>query len=385
VKRDRLKVVRVIARLNIGGPAIHTVLLTKFLEPQRFESFLVAGVEGVGEGSMSDWAAAQGVVPIIIPELGREINLVADLKVLFKLYRLFRREKPDIVHTHTAKAGFAGRLAARLAGTPIVIHTFHGHVFHGYFNPWKTRLFIFIEQMLAHLSTRIITISPLQRQEILNFGIASPDKILIIPLGFDLDPFFTCQTGRDWLRAELALGAEVKLVGIVARLTAIKNHHLFFEAAALVHQRCQNVHFVVVGDGELRAELEQYVAALQLERVAHFLGWRQDMPAIYAGLDLVVLTSNNEGTPVTLIEAQATGCPVVATAVGGVPDIVTDGQTGYLVPPNDAEALAKAILKVLADDSGSMGRTARQVVAEQFTISRLVRDMEQLYTELRGK
>jgi glycosyltransferase involved in cell wall biosynthesis len=380
----KLKVIRVITRLNVGGVAVQTILLTKHCDPQKIETLLVTGTEGPGEGSLRDWAADQGVTPLVIPEMGREINFISDLKILYKLYRLFRREKPDIVDTHTAKAGFAGRLAARLAGVPVVIHTFHGHIFHGYFSPWKTRLFLFIEQMLAHLSTRIVTISALQRQEILNFRIASPDKILIIPYGFELDPFLTCESGRGRLRSELALGPEIKLVGIVARLTAIKNHHLFFKAASLVHQRCKAVHFVVVGDGELRAELEQYVAELQLERVVHFLGWRQDVPAIYADLDLVALTSNNEGTPVTLIEAQAAGCPVVATAVGGVPDIVSDGQTGYLVPPGDAEALAEAILKALADDSGSMGRAARQAVAEQFTISRLVRDMEQLYTELRG-
>lgn len=380
---SKLKVVRVIARLNVGGPAIHTVLLTRDLDPKRFESILVTGTEGPDEGSMRDWAIEQGVTPVIIPELGREISPFADLKVLFKLYRLFRREKPDIVHTHTAKAGFVARLAAWLAAVPIIVHTFHGHVFHSYFGPLKTRLFIFIEQVLAHLTDRIITISQLQRQEILEYGIASSDKILIISLGFDLEPFLTNDCWRGQLRAEFGFAERIKLVGIVARLTGVKNHELFLEAAALVHKRCESVQFLIVGDGELRTDLEQQAERLGLNGVVSFLGWRQDLPAIYADLDLVVLTSRNEGTPVTLIEAQASGCPVVATKVGGVPDIILDGETGYLVPPNDAHALAETMLQALSDDSQKLGQAGRQLVKEKFSVSRLVHDIETLYNDLR--
>jgi glycosyltransferase involved in cell wall biosynthesis len=381
-KMPKIKVIRVIARLNIGGPAIHTILLTKHLNPQRFETMLVTGLEEAHEGSRREWAISQGVTPITIPELGRELNLISDLKVLFKLYRLFRREKPHIVHTHTAKAGFVGRLAARLAGTPVVAHTFHGHVFHSYFGPFKTRLFIFIERLLARITDRIITISPRQRQEILDFGIASPHKIIIIPLGFNLEPFLNNTHLTGQLRTQLNLPPDIKLVGIVARLTAIKNHHLFLQAAALVHQQCNDVHFLIVGDGELRAELEHQAEDLQLAGVVHFLGWRQDLPKIYAGLDLVVLSSNNEGTPVTLIEAQASGCPVVATAVGGAPDIVADGHSGFLVPPNNAPALAEAIIKALSSNLQPMGQAGRQFVKDKFTFSRLVNDIETLYGDL---
>jgi glycosyltransferase involved in cell wall biosynthesis len=380
---SKIKVIRLIARLNVGGPAIHTVLLTRHLDPQRFQTLLVTGTEAPDEGSMRDWAATQGVTPLIIPELSREISLLVDLKVLFKLYLLFRREKPDIVHTHTAKAGFVGRLAAWLIGVPTIVHTFHGHVFHSYFSPAKTRLFIFIERMLARVSHRIITVSPLQRQEIIGFGIASPRKTVIIPLGFNLQPFLTCDNLRGRLRAELSLSEDVKLVGIVARLTGIKNHHLFLETAALIQKRCHKAHFVVVGDGELRTQLEQQAINLGLARVVHFLGWRQDLPVIYADLDLVVLTSRNEGTPVSLIEAQAAACPVVATMVGGVPDIVVDGKTGYLVPPDDAQVLAEAALKILENsNSRKMGQAGRQAVSEKFAIRRLVRDIEMLYKEL---
>ena len=380
---SKIKVVYIIARLNIGGAAVHTILLTRDLDPDHFEALLVTGIEGPHEGSMRDWAVDQGITPIIIPELGREINPIADLKVLFALYRLFRREKPDIVHTHTAKAGFIGRLAAWLAGVPVIVHTFHGHVFHSYFGPLKTRLFLLIEQLLAHLTDRIITISPLQRQEILGYGIASPDKIVIISLGFELELFLTNDSLRGQVRTELGLDNSLNLVGIVARLTEIKNHRLFLEAAALVHDRCDSVHFLIVGDGELRVELEQQTKSLGLDGVVSFLGWREDMPSIYADLDLVVLTSHNEGTPVTLIEAQAAGCPVIATKVGGVPDVVIDKETGYLVPPGDARALAGAIVKILSDDSRKLGQAGRQMVEEKFSLARQVRDIEIFYKGLR--
>lgn len=375
----KLKVIQVIARLNIGGPAIHTVLLAQRLDPERFETKLVTGLEGPAEGSMRDWAVSQGVMPVVIPELGREIQPLADQKVLLKLYRLFRQEKPDVVHTHTAKAGFVGRLAARLAGVPVVVHTFHGHVFHGYFSPAKTRLFIGIEQVMARLSDRIITISPLQCQEIIQFGIASPEKIVIIPLGFDLDEFFECDRLRGRLRREFGLGEAVKLVGIVARLTGIKNHRLFLEAAAQVRRRDPGVHFVVVGDGELRLELEQQAAGLGVASSVHFVGWRDDLPAVYADLDVVALTSHNEGTPTTLIEAQAAACPVVATAVGGVADIVGNGRTGYLVPPGDAALFAETVLKTLQGDTRTMGQAGRAAMRAGFTTQRLIDDMEKLY------
>jgi glycosyltransferase involved in cell wall biosynthesis len=235
---------------------------------------------------------------------------------------------------------------------------------------------------MAALSDCIITISPEQRREIAQFGIASLKKIVIIPLGFDLQPLLTCEGFRGKLRTELGVTDENLLVGIVARLTAIKNHHFFLEAASRVYQQNQAVRFVVVGDGELRAELQQRATELGIAQVVYFLGWRQDLPVVYADLDLVVLTSLNEGTPVTLIEAQAAACPVVATTVGGVPDIVQDGQTGYLVPPEDSEAFAGAVLKLLAADRLTVGQAGRQMVKAKFTVERLVRDIETLYTDL---
>ncbi|MCR4407330.1 MAG: glycosyltransferase family 4 protein [Anaerolineae bacterium] len=381
---DRIRVARVIARLNIGGPAIHTILLTAGLHPARFESLLVTGVEAEHEGNMLDLAAAKGVQPLIIPDLGREISLWRDVRTLGALYRLFRRWRPTIVHTHTAKAGTVGRLAARLAGVPIVIHTFHGHVFHGYFGSWKTQAFICIERGLARLSDRIVTVSEGQRAELAGYGIAPPDKIVVIPLGFELDELLHCQSYQGALRAELGLAADTPLVGIVARLTAVKNHHLFLEAARLIVQAEPVTRFLIVGDGELRDELENRARELGLAERVFFLGWRSDMPRIYADLDVIALTSRNEGTPVSLIEGMAAGVPVVSTAVGGVPDIVADGVCGYLVPPDDAAGLAEAIVALLRDKkkAQAMGQAGREAARERFGMERLLSDVERLYTQL---
>ncbi|MFQ6014045.1 MAG: glycosyltransferase [Anaerolineae bacterium] len=378
----RIKVVRVIARLNIGGPAIHTILLTAGLNRRRFESLLVSGIEAEHEGNMLTLAAAKGVQPLIITELGREIDLRRDAKVLVRLYHLFREEGAQIVHTHTAKAGFLGRLAARLAGSSVVLHTFHGHVFCGYFSPPKTRLFIWIERFLTRLSDCIVTVSQGQRQELARYGIAPLEKIAVIPLGFELKPLLTCHSLRGQLRQELGFGEETRLVGIVARLTPIKNHQLFLEAARIVSVELPTTRFLVIGDGELRGRLEEEAERLGISDKVLFLGWRRDLPRLYADLDVVALCSINEGTPVSIIEAMAAARPAVATAVGGVPEIVQD--FGLLVPSGDAQAMAEAITWVLQNpiEAETMARAAQEWVYPRFTASRLVADIERLYQNL---
>jgi len=379
------KIVRIIARLNIGGPAIHTVLLTAGLDGARFESLLVTGVVGPDEGDMCDLALAKGVTPQVIPELGRELHLVRDLVTLFKLYRLLRRERPHVVHTHTAKAGAVGRVAARLAGVPVVLHTFHGHVFRGYFGPRKTQFFINLEKFLARLSDCVVTVSKGLRHDLAAYGIAPLTKIAVVPLGFDLEPFLTVtqEAGARW-RREAGLPEDAPLVGIVARLTGVKNHRLFLEMARRVADAAPETWFAVVGDGELRAELEAYAAELGLAGRVRFTGWVRDMPPVYAALDVVVITSLNEGTPVTLIEGMAAGRPVVSTAVGGVPDIVADGESGLLAPSGDADGLARAVTALLRAPARrqAMGQVGRESVRERFSAARLVGDVERLYLEL---
>ena len=379
------RVMRVIARLNIGGPAIHTVLLTHLLNPRHFASTLVTGQVSASEGDMSYLAREKGVEPHIIPELGREIHWRNDVTVLWTLFRLMRRMRPTIVHTHTAKAGMLGRLAAQLAGVPIVVHTFHGHVFHSYFSPRKTRIFLAIERFLAKFTTAIITVSPKQRQEILGYGIGRPDQVQAIDLGLELRRFVENMPQAGQLRRELGIPPETPLIGIVGRLVPVKNHRLFLEAAQRVIEHNSEAHFAILGDGELRDDLERYAADLELSSRIHFLGFRPNSPEMFADLDVAALSSLNEGTPVTLIEAMAAGKPVVSTDVGGVGDVVADGVSGFLVPSQDAAALADALLRMLALPAGeraAMGQAGRERVYPKYDISTLTQHIEQLYAAL---
>ena len=385
MQNGKAKILRIITRLNVGGPAIHTVLLTAGLNRNRFESLLLAGIVSEAEGDMSYFASKYGIEPIIIPELAREINWKNDIVALYRLFRLIKSEKPDIIHTHTAKAGMIGRLAAILSGVTYIVHTFHGHVLHSYFGPVKTRIFTMIERLLAMFTCRIVVISPLQYRELCHqIKIAPSRKFSIIPLGFDLGQFLNAEDHSGELRRELQISENELLVGIVGRLTAIKNHALFLISAALVLKEITNIRFVIVGDGELATKLKGLAEDLQIQDKVIFLGWSDDMPAIYADLDLVALTSLNEGTPVTLIEAMACEKAVVATAVGGVPDIVLDGETGILVPSGDEERFAAAMIELLEEPCKRriFGERGRESVRDKYSKERLFADMAELYQDL---
>jgi glycosyltransferase involved in cell wall biosynthesis len=388
VSDHKIKILRVIARLNIGGPAIHVVLLSAGMDRVRFESLLVSGSENPGEGSMLDYALSHGVQPAIVPEIVGEFSLgPREIRALVRLYRLMRQERPHVVHTHTAKAGFVGRLAARLARVPVVVHTFHGHVLRGYYGPCKTQLLRRMERGLACLTDCIITVSEQVKRDLVTYGVAAADRIQVISLGLELDPFLESGPYRGAFRRELQLNGVERLVGIVGRIFPIKNHHLFLEAAALVAREEPAARFVIVGDGTLRPALERQAQETGIADRVIFTGWRRDLPGIYADLDVLAVTSNNEGTPVSAIEAMAAGCPVVATNVGGLPDLIREGETGYLVPPGDAPAVATALLRVLhqPEMARCMGETARRAARERFSAQRLITDMEQLYLELLGR
>lgn len=377
-----LRILRIIARLNIGGPAIHVTLLTARCGPPAFESTLVCGTIGPHEGDMAYLAAAHGVTPIVIPELGRELAPLRDLVTLFKLWRLMRRLRPDIVHTHTAKAGFVGRLAAWLARVPVRVHTYHGHVFHGYFGPLKTRLFLALERLTARLTHRLIVISPAQRAELAHtYRIARPDKFVIVPLGLDLAPFATTPRHQGHFRAAYDIPAQVPLIGSVGRLVPIKNHALLLEAAVRVRAVLPTAHFVIVGDGDLRPAIEAQAQALGLARAVTFTGFLRDLRPVYSDLDALVISSHNEGTPVSIIEALAAGVPVVSTAVGGVPDLLQQGAFGRLVPPGDAQALAQALIAAVLAPPTDHEAIQRAVLAE-YDIARLTNTLQALYREL---
>lgn len=407
----QIKVVRIIARLNIGGPAIQAVLLTKGLPSTSFSSILIAGVVGDMEGDMTGEAQRNGVVPVIIPELGREISWRHDLAALWKLIRILRQVKPHLVHTHTAKAGFLGRLAAWVAGVPVKVHTFHGHIFHGYFGPKRTKLFLRLERWMARMTDRLVVVSESQREELaLTYKIADRSKFEVVPLGFDLRSFAEPHP-RGLLRAQLGIPGDAFVVGFVGRLVPIKNPGLLLDAVELLSQRVRQVsepeshasavpvHLLFIGGGELESSLKVSVKERGLEKHVSFLGWRRDMAPIYTDLDLVVLTSKNEGTPVALIEAMASGKPYVATDVGGVRDLMgrekgpvsgalggrfTRYENGILAPEGDVKTLASAVLWCLQhrDEAVKIGQAGQAFASRRFSEQRLLADMQRLYTEL---
>jgi glycosyltransferase involved in cell wall biosynthesis len=379
---------RIIARLNVGGPTIHTVLLSARLDPSRYRTTLVVGEPGEGEGDMSYLASDRGVRPVTVRELGRAIRPTDDLVALWRLYRLMRRERPHVVHTHTAKAGTLGRIAAFAAGVPVRVHTFHGHVFSGYFSPAKTRVFLGIERALARVTHTIIAISESQRRELSEvYEVAPGGKFAVVPLGLDLAPFAEVAPEPDegGIRAELGIGPGETVVGIVGRLTAIKNHRMFLDAARLALERAPegvSFRFLVVGGGDLEDEIREQARSLG-DRVV-FAGWRRDLAAVYAACDIVALTSNNEGTPVAVIEALASSRPVVATDVGGVADVLEGGRLGVLVPSGDASQFADALVRVASDGRlrGGLVAGGRASAIGRFSIETLARRVDELYTAL---
>lgn len=391
-----MRVLRIIARLNVGGPAIHTVLLSSELDEERFETRLLAGSVGPHEGDMSWYAREHGVDPVFISALGREIDPYSDLRALRKILRHMRELKPHIVHTHTAKAGALGRVAAwmynngRRRGAPRakVVHTFHGHVLHSYFGGMRTGMFRSIERRLARRTDRLVALSTeLKRELLFDYRIGEPWQWVVIPLGLDLEPFAQITARVGTFREELGLADDTVLVSIVGRLVPVKNHDMLISAAVRLQRRSHTrVAFAVVGDGELRETLERRVGYVGLEDQFHFVGWRQDLVPIYADSDIVALTSRNEGTPVSLIEAMASGRVVVATDVGGVRDVVTDGETGILIAPHREDRLAIALgqLADLPEERERMGRAARESALERFRKERLINDIESLYLDLAG-
>ena len=385
--KDSIRVLRVIARLNVGGPALHVSYLSRELDKLGYETTLVAGSIGGSEGSMEYVADELGVRPVYLPALQREISPLQDLAAARQLLRLIRELRPDILHTHTAKAGAVGRLAVRMAGAArprVVVHTFHGHVLRGYFGPAKTEAFRRLEQELARSSDALIAVSPEVRDDLVALGVAPAEKIAVIRLGLDLDQRLATPPGAaDALRAELGVPDERFLVGWLGRMTEIKRADELLRAFAHLREGGADADLLLVGDGPLRADLEVLASELGIRDRTHFTGFRSDVGTIYAASDAIALTSANEGTPVSVIEAQAAGKPVVSTDVGGVRDIVTDGVSGFVVPPGDVDAVADK-LRLLADDPelrarlGAAGVSAR----ERYSVPRLVHDVDVLYRDL---
>jgi glycosyltransferase involved in cell wall biosynthesis len=423
---NKIKVLRIIARLNIGGPSIHSILLTAGLDKTSFDSFLVTGTAEKTEGDMFYLVNEKDVRPIIIPKLSRTLNIYNDFIAFWKLFRLMRKERPDIVHTHTAKAGTLGRSAGLLykltkslnlirsrglhrrttreieGSSPVkdlkLIHTFHGHVLHSYFNRIRSAFFIRIERLLGIFTHKIIAVSESLRKELIDLRIAPPEKIVAIPLGLELKKFLKIDKNSSGYR-------DYKSVGIIGRLVPVKNHRMFLDAAKRLRDILgfkQRIKFLIVGDGPLRQELEDYTERLGIQQDVTFTGWRRDLEKIYSELDIIVLTSLNEGTPVALIEAMAAGKPVISTEVGGVKDLFSnrfdtkknEGKStikyfdqGILIDSGDVESLATAIKELLKNDRlrEKMGKRGRKAVYPKYDISRLIEDMKIFYMNSAGE
>ena len=367
--------------MNVGGPTPYLLFLSRALESRGYRSTVVKGQVASGEAEMDEVIRRSGIRPLELRGFSRAIVPIRDFRVLIALYRLLRRVRPEIVHTHKSKAGVVGRIAAWLAGVPVTLHTFHGLVFKGYFSAWKTRLIVLVERLLARRTDVLVAVSALQRDELLADRIAAPSRIRTVPLGVDLDPFLNQRRGDAGFREELGFGASTRLVGIVARLVPIKGVDVFLSAAEQVAAALPDVRFVVIGDGELRGALESLARERKLGGRVRFTGFRNDMARIYGSLDLSVLSSRHEGLPVALLESVASGCYVVATRVGGVPDLLRSERIGLMVAPDNARALAAGIQRVLRERREISAEVRREIV-ESYGMTRLAEDFSHLYRKL---
>jgi glycosyltransferase involved in cell wall biosynthesis len=385
---QRIKILRVIARLNMGGPALHVAYLTEGLRKRGYDTTLVAGSLARGEDSMAFVADARGVEIVRIDELGREISPLRDLLATIRLAKLIRRERPQILHTHTAKAGTVGRVAARLAGSrrpPIVVHTFHGHVLRGYFGPVRTLFFRLLERWLAAGTTALIAVSPQVRDDLVALGVARRERFVVIRLGIELDERVAPeQDDRADSRRYLGIPDDRFAVGWIGRMTAVKRTDDVLIAFKGLRESGVDAVLCMIGDGPDRLQLEQRAHELGVARDTLFLGYQEDVAPFYAAFDALVLPSGNEGTPVTVIEALAAKRPVVATRVGGVPDIVRDGEDGFLVEAGATDDLAERLGRLARDPAlrARMGMKGRERVLPRYAVERLVDDVDELYRSL---
>ena len=392
------KVLRILNRLNLGGPTLNVAYLTKYLEPE-FETVLLAGQKDDSEASSEFIVSQLGIKPSYVRSMYRSLNPFKDIAAYFEIKRFIKEFQPDIVHTHAAKSGALGRLAAIQSGVPVIVHTFHGHVFHSYFGRFKSWIFLQIERYLAKKTTKIITISEAQRHEIAEiFKIAPLSKFTIIPLGFDLDRFQYNQEGkRASFRAEFGVDDDTICIGIVGRLVPVKNHALFLRSLQYLNKNTSQKYCAfIVGDGESRAEIEQLASELEIAYVTEsnpkvsnetqlvFTSWRRDIDSVNAGMDIIALTSINEGTPVSLIEAQAANKAIVSTRVGGIKDIVIEGETALLSEVGDETMFFQNLLRLVEDGDfrDKIGKKGYGFVMERFSYQRLVSDVKRLYDTL---
>jgi glycosyltransferase involved in cell wall biosynthesis len=386
------RVLRIINRLNLGGPTHNAAYLSKFLG-SGFETMLISGMKELTEESSEFIVENLDLHPLYIPEMHRSLHPFNDYKAYHTLKKIIQKYKPDIVHTHASKAGAIGRLAAWNCSVPVIIHTFHGHVFHSYFNRSTTDLFVGIERYLANRTTKIIALSALQKNELCNiYKIAPSEKFQIIPLGLDLLKFQTNQElKREKFRNDYNIDDDEIAIGIIGRLVAIKNHALFLKAIKTASEKTKKrIRAYIIGDGEERVQVEETARSLGLQfnnsnvkekNIITFTGWIKEIDKCYAGMDIIALTSDNEGTPVSLIEAQAAGRAILTTDVGGVLDIVIENETALIVDKNNAIMFAEMLFKVIDNDDlrFHLSQKGPEFALSRFSYQRLCKDMAGLY------
>jgi glycosyltransferase involved in cell wall biosynthesis len=375
--------------LNVGGPARHVVLLDRGLASRGYDTLLVHGSVAPGEAALEHLAQRAGVPTLRVPGLGRDVHLGGDLAALLRLVRIVFRECPDIIHTHTAKAGTLGRIAAfvfnathRRRHRCLVVHTFHGHVLSGYFGRVANSLIRFAERSLGAVTDCVIAVSPRQQADLVKeFRIVPAARSAVVPLGLDLDELLTLGAGSAELRRECGVPVNAVVIGYVGRFVPIKDIPTLLKAFAIASTRCADLWLVLFGDGPTKPEAEMLVRTLGIAERVRFLGWSEDLRRIYSTIDICALSSINEGTPVAIIEAMAAGKAVIATSVGGVPDVIDNNRTGVLVTDRDVAALTGAIVRLAqnAVERSRMGIAGRQAVAGRYSHHRLLADVDRLY------
>jgi glycosyltransferase involved in cell wall biosynthesis len=383
---DRVRVLRVIARLNMGGPALHVAYLTHGLRERGYDTTLVAGSLARGEDSMEFVARELGIEATHLPELRRDISPLRDLQATLRLARLIRRLRPHILHTHTAKAGAVGRMAAMLVGgrRPIVVHTFHGHVLRGYFGRSLSYGFRLLERWLARRSDALVAVSPEVRDELVRLGVAPAEKFTVVRVGIELTGRVADTDGRAETRRQLGISDGSFTVGWIGRMTGVKRTSDVLLAFRRLQDRGVDAFLCMIGDGPEREQLERRAHELGIMKRTLFLGYQEEVAPYYAALDAMILPSGNEGTPVSAIEALAAGRPVVATHVGGVPDVVREGEDGFLVAPGAVDDLADRLARLAGDEElrRRMGEAGRERVLPRYSVERLVDDVDALYRSL---
>jgi len=379
----KIKIAEVITRLDRGGAPEIVETIFKSLNPVAFECKLITGYTAYP--SIGTKELLKNAKVIYIPQLRREINLIRDLSALLKLYKIFLVEKFNIVHTHTAKAGVLGRIAAYMAGIPCIIHQPHGHNFYGYFGPIRSKMVVMLESFLAGFTDKIIALTELEKKDFMHFKICGAGKIAVINNGLDLGRYRHEVFDKVKIRKEFDITAEELVVGFIGRLEPVKGVDSLIKAARIVLEKVPGIKFIITGDGTLKNDLELQVKEAGLAQKIAFTGWREDVGGILSIMDLCVLPSLNEALGIVLLQAQAQGVPVVATAVGGIAEVVINGKTGILVPPKDTFRLAEAMISLLQNKEKrlKMSETARHWAAgDRFSMKTMLEKVNGVYNEL---